>query len=88
MSRRGTSLKVNPLPRKLSEDIWDLANCLASGKHVKYTMYKGGKRDREYLSKMWKDKGVSGELVSDEYVDYSSVTSQPLSPHEVHPSSI
>ena len=37
---------------------------------------------------MWKDKGVSGELVSDECVDYSSVTSQPLSPHEVHPSSI
>lgn len=41
MSRRGTSL--NPLPRKLSEDIWDLADCLASGKHVKRTMYKGGK---------------------------------------------
>ena len=38
VSRRGTSL--NPLSRKLAEDIWTLANCLASNIPVKRTMYR------------------------------------------------
>lgn len=37
----------NPLSKKLSEDIWDLADYLASSKSVcqRCYVYKGGKRD-------------------------------------------
>ena len=48
VSRRGTSL--NPLSRKLAEDIWTLANCLASNLPVKWIMYRNGKQKSELSS--------------------------------------
>ena len=72
VSRRGTGL--NPLPRKLSEDIWVLADCIMSNKPVKCIMYKGGKRGISYLETEWNSKDASDNvgLVQDNVNEYTA----------------
>ena len=45
VNRRGSA--INPLPRKLAEDIWTLTDCLKHKKLVPRMILKNGKRDRE-----------------------------------------
>ena len=45
VKRRGSA--INPLHRKLAEDIWTLTDCLKHKKLVPRVILKNGKRDRE-----------------------------------------
>ena len=45
VNRRGSA--INPLPRKLAEDIWTLTDCLKHKKLVPWVILKNGKRDRK-----------------------------------------
>lgn len=47
VNRRGTSL--NPLKKKLAEDVWDLAQCVSSRTCVKRVMIRNGKRGLSYI---------------------------------------
>ena len=59
VSRRSTSLK--PISEKHIEDIWELADNVASNNHVKRTLLKSGKRNQTYLTKKW-DRSAADHL--------------------------
>ena len=56
VSRRGTSL--NPLQRKLADDVWELAQCVSSSTQVKRVLLKNGKRDHAYIESKLENSGA------------------------------